>query len=182
VTKYQYDERIQNEIKRCLRGLFDPGIQLRPATKQQDFGGVDVRWIVDRDVELQLRVRFNRPAYASDSDITFRTTEPAMIAAHTYAKLAVFMWVRDDQVKAAKLVDIYRMAERLQPTLKERLEYAEENDDGTAFIAVEISELHHVGALLRIYDGNVWATSVLGGELRLNRILNEHRHKASQLV
>lgn len=177
-SKYEYDDPMKQEIARCLRGLFPPGIHLRPATKHEDFGGVDVRWIVAHDVPLQLRVRKDRPAYASDIDITFRHTEPAMIAARTYAPLAVFMWTVRGQIKAAKLVDVYHLAAHLDPPLRDR-QIQLNWDEESGFLSITIAELHQAGALLRIYDGTVWATACLGGEARLNRILEEwHRSEA----
>jgi hypothetical protein len=175
-TAYHYDDPIEDEIRRCLRGLFVVGTPLTRATKPEDVRGVDAHYVVDHRMDLQVRARFNRPAYAADSDITFRTTEPPMILAHTYAPVAVFVWFMDRYIVAARLIDVYAMAERIDPALGARHAFA--NGDGTAFHTVEMSELFKANAVLRIFDGNVWATSTLGGEARLNRLLQAHHEAA----
>ena len=55
-------------------------------------GGVDAVYFINHRCKLQIRVRRDRPHYAADEDIAFRTTEPAMIAAVTYSPLAFFLW------------------------------------------------------------------------------------------
>jgi hypothetical protein len=172
---YLYPEPIKAEIRRCLRGLIPPDLPLKEASLAEDLTGTDVHWVVNQTMPLAVRARFNRPAYASDSDVTFRATEPAMIAAGTYAPLAVFMWFIEGKVVAAKAIDVYRMHEKLVPPLQDRFMYS--NGDGTAFCAITIAELHTARALLRQYDGQVWATAILGGEQQLNRILAHHARR-----
>jgi hypothetical protein len=168
---YHYDDWVNEAIQRLVRSLFPPGTPLKRVSLQDDFGGIDFRYEVHHSVPLQVRARFNRPAYAADSDITFRTTEPAMITAHTYAPLALFVWFVGHVIVAAKLIDVYGMAARLTPTLADRPRIS--NGDGTGFLVVEMGELHAVSAVLRLNDGQVWATATLGGEMRMNRIVSQ---------
>ena len=166
---YQYDARITDAIQRCTRELFPPGTPLRRASLPEDYRGTDFHYTVDHRVPLQVRARFNRPAYAADSDITFRTTEPRMMAAHQYAPLALFCWFKDDHIVAAKLIDIYRMVDALAPGVAARP--PTRNADGTGFHVVEMIELIAIGAVLRFFDGHHWATQMLGGEMRMYRII-----------
>lgn len=177
MTKYEYEDFVYAELARVLKGLFPPRTPLQRASRERDLAGIDAEYLVNDCCPLALRVRFNRPAWAADADITFRTTEPRMIADQTYADLAVFAWFTGHQCVAAKLIDVYRMAERLEPPLTERPPF--QNRDGTRFVFVEIAELHQTHSLLRLYDGHVWATAMLGGEVRLNQILAKHDKKAS---
>jgi hypothetical protein len=179
MTNYRYPEWVEQEIRRCCRmGLFPPRTALRPATFHEDVTGTDDHvWIVGVNrVPLQIRVRYDRPAMAPDIDITFRHTEPAMIAAGTYAPLALFIWTITNtrQIVAAKLIDVYRMASKIQPSLTERA-LTLNLDESSAFLAVGIGELYAPAALLRTFDGMNWNTPTLGGEARLNRILESYR-------
>jgi len=171
--KYGYETWQQEEITRVIRGLFQPGVSLKPATLAEDFGGTDCHYIVNNSCPLQLRARFNRPAFAADSDVTFRVTEPAMMLAGTYAPLALFVWFHAHHIVAGRLIDIYRLF-NLQPWIEDR-PLIPNKDGSRPFYQVTIGELHNIGALLRIYDGNVWATATLGGEARLNTILRQRK-------
>src|SRR4030095_12080388 len=177
MSTYQYNPLEDAEIRRCLRGVIPPHMSIKQASLTEDFGGIDAHWVVNQRVPLQVRVRRNRPPYAADIDVTFRTTEPAMMAAETYAPLAVFMWFVDGHVAAAKVVDVYRMFKHLDPPLATR--FAQENGDGTGFHVVTIVELVAVRAMLRQYDGQVWNTPILGGEMQLNRILDRYMKKSA---
>ena len=176
MAKYQYEPWVYEEIGRCIRGLFTSGISLRRATLTEDFGGVDVHYVVDHNTPLALRCRFNRPAGSADCDITFRETEPPMIKARTYAPLAVFFWFVEHHIVAGKCIDIYQMADKLEPPLEDRA-VCPNRDSGPGFYSVPISELHQARALLKLFDGTVWATAVLGGEQRMTRILARCRQK-----
>jgi hypothetical protein len=169
--EYTYDARTWDEVERMCRDALPGGSVLKPATLAEDFGGIDATYSVNHRCALQIRTRHNRPAWASDSDITFRDTEPAMIAAGTYAPLLLFCWLRGGFGVAGKLIDIYRMAERVDPPLHARL--VRRNFNGNhGFLTVTIAELHTAGALLRQGDRDSWATATLGGQQRLERILN----------
>src|SRR5262245_29475088 len=142
---FQYEPWVYREIERCMRlGMVRPGIPLKLATKQEDVGGIDATYIVNHHVPLQIRARFDRPEYAADSDVTFRTTEPRMIAAGTYAKMALFVWFRGNHIVAAKLIDVYAMAEHIDPPLAKRP--MTPNGDGTGFHSVTIAELLQASA------------------------------------
>jgi len=171
MANYEYDPWVIEELNRVLRGMFStPGISLKRTSLREDLAGADLRYVVNNNCPLAIRLRFDRPAGAADTDITFRTTEPSMIIRGTYAPLGITCWFVKHHIVAAKLVDIYRMADRIRPSLEDR-ECTVNFDETTAFVCVGIDELHKAGALLRIYDGNVWATAVLGGEKRMNDIL-----------
>jgi hypothetical protein len=168
VPAFHYSDDIQKKLYWCVKSLLAPGARIKRATLQDDFGGIDGTFIANSKLPIQFRCRFNRPAYAADSDITFRHTEPDMIHARTYAPISVYCWFVDNDLKAARCVDIYRMARQLNPTFKERVWYT--NGDGTRFCTVEIGELFKYGALLKLFDGHNWATGNLSGQVRLDRI------------
>lgn len=178
MTQYDYPPWAEAEINRVIRNALTVGETLKRVSLEDDLGGIDAQYVIQQTCPLAVRARFNRPAWAADIDVTFRTTEPRMIRNRTYAPIAFFAWFLDQRIVAAKIIDIYRMAETIAPSLEERLSVA--NDDGTAFLCVEIAELHKAKALLRLYDGNHWTTQVLGGELRLQRIIRTYRRE--QLV
>lgn len=170
MTKYDYDTDVRHEIERAVRAAIPlPRVNLTRASLADDFGGIDAVYTVNQSCKLQLRCRFNRPAYAADSDVTFRTTEWRMIAADTYAPLMLFLWLRAGHVVAGRLVDVYRMADRITPTLKERPPTS--NGDGTSFVVVTIAELQAAGALLRMGDDDHWIAGCLGGNVRTLRII-----------
>ena len=170
MTTYMYETWQAEEIQRVVRAMLAVHIPLKRAALHEDYGGVDVHYVINHQVGLQVRSRRNRPAYAADIDITFRTTEAPMMAKGTYAPLAVFFWFQDHHIVAGRLVDVYRMHDRLTPSLIGRPVC--ENGDGTGFQVVTMAELQGASALLKIYDGNVWAVATLGGDARLYRIVN----------
>jgi hypothetical protein len=137
------------------------------APLQDDFGGVDVRLRIDSRCDLQLRCRHDRPGHAPDVDITLRTTEPAMIAAHTYAPLLLVVWCWSNVAKFGRLVDVYHMAKNI--TLDDRPVIP--NGDGTGFITVDIAELAVARAELRSGDYREWGPSCSDGNQRLARII-----------
>lgn len=165
---YAYDDQTQREVGQMLRDALPGGTVLK-AGLQEDFGGVDVHYVANYHCPIQVRCRFNRPAYAADIDVSFRSTEPTMIVEGTYAPLMLFLWFRDGYVQAGKLVDVYRMHDRISPMLAARPMQA--NGDGTAFCTVSIAELHEAGALLRNGGRDGWATSRLGGMRRVEQIM-----------
>jgi hypothetical protein len=170
-SRYQYDPEIADETKRVLRlALAVGGARIRQATLPEDFGGVDLHYMINERVPVQIRSRFNRPAYAADRDVTLRTTEPGMMARGTYAPLMLFLWFQGRHVAAGKLVDVYRMHQRVSPPLHERPSFP--NGDGTRWLAVDVPELHETGALLRLGDGNAWTAARLGGNRDTQRIID----------
>ena len=167
---YEYDPETKKELERVTRKAFPPGISLKCVPLDEDFGGVDARYVVHHDCPLAFRVRRNRPAYASDEDITWRHTEPAMMKAGTYAPIAIFYWFNGLHIVAGWMVDVYHMVGKIDPPLGERP--LTSNGDHTAFLTVSIGELHDGRALLKRWDGDTWSIQVLGGEARLLRILD----------
>jgi hypothetical protein len=153
-----------------LRDALPMGTRIQRATRAQDCGGIDYEYRANYRVPVQVRTRKDRPPFAPDKDITFRTTEPHMIAQATYAPLMLFVWMEKGYAIAGKLVDVYHMAMRISPPLAERPII--NNGDGTGFVTVSIGELHDAQALLRQGDRRSWATAVLGGQKRLERILS----------
>jgi len=171
VTKYAYDDSVRREVERMARLAMPHGTRLETADLKSDFGGIDATMLCNYHCPLQIRVRLNRPIWAADTDITFRTTEPRMMGAGTYAPLALFIWMREGWAEAGKLIDVYRMYEHIVPPLllRERVS----NGDGTGFICVRIGELHDAGALLRQGGRDDWAPAHLGGDVATNRILEQ---------
>jgi hypothetical protein len=170
VTKYAYDEQIQREVERMARLAMPHGTRLEFADLKSDFGGIDATMLCNYHCPLQIRTRMNRPIWAADADVTFRTTEPRMMVAGTYAPLALFIWMRDGWAEAGKLVDVYRMFEQIDPPLGEREKIP--NGDGTFFHVVTIGELHDAQALLRQGGRDQWAAAHLGGDVMTQRILD----------
>lgn len=171
-SRYEYSAHVWGEIERTARLAFPSGTVLQRASHAEDLGGVDAVYRVNHRCELQIRVRHNRPAYAADEDVAFRTTEPAMIADGTYAPLAFFLWMVDGYVQAGKLIDVYRMAEKIDPPLPAREPKA--GPDGGQFYLVTIDELHKCRALLMQGGRDKWAAARLGGERDVLRLLTRH--------
>src|SRR5262245_23504997 len=171
MTTYEYDPLTKKEVVRMARLTLLHNTEIKPATLLQDFGGIDGHlYRVAGHCPLQVRTRKDRPYGSADKDITFRTTEQKMIRDHTYAPLALFVWLQSGYAVAGKLIDVYRMAEQIDPPLKERMPIP--NTDGrTAFVCVEIWELVKAGALLRQGDRDSWATARADGLKDLERIL-----------
>ena len=109
MTDYQYTEQVLREVKRMARLALPHSTIIQQATQAEDFGGADGQLIANYTCPIAFRCRFDRPAFAADSDVTFRETEPGMMAEGTYAPLALFLWFRDGYAEAGKLVDVYRM-------------------------------------------------------------------------
>jgi hypothetical protein len=170
VTKYEYDERTKSEVERMVRDALPRGSVLHEVSLDRDFGGVDVVYRVNHRCDLQTRCRFNRPWGSWAKDITFRKTEPRMISDGTYAPLAIFIWFQDGWAEVGRLIDIYRMDERIIPPLPERVVNYSGNGD---FVTVDIAELVGADALLRGGDRNAWATWATDGERRLARLLEK---------
>jgi hypothetical protein len=168
---YQYDPLTKMEVERMARLALPDNTKIKPATLLQDFGGIDGHlYRVAGHCPLQVRVRKDRPYGSADKDITFRTTEQKMIREHTYAPLALFVWLQKGYAVAGKLIDVYRMADHIDPPLNDRAPIP--NFDGvTAFVCVEIYELVKAGALLRQGDRDSWATARADGLKDLERIL-----------
>lgn len=163
MSRYEYGDQTIREVERMARLALPHGTVIQRATLEEDFGGVDGQLIANYHCPIQFRCRFNRPAYAADSDITFRDTEPMMMIRRTYAPLALFLWFRGGYAEAGKLVDVYRMDERLNPPLCLR-EVNPNRDGGPGFHVVTVSELHETGALLMLGGRDRWAPARLGGE------------------
>src|SRR4029077_4338429 len=180
VNHYSYDEHTWLEIERMARLALPHGSILQRATLQDDFGAADAHYTVTHRCKLQLRARFNRPAYAADMDVSWRVTEPAMIAKRTYAPLALFIWLRKGYAEAGKRVDVYRMADRINPPLADRP--VEDYGSHGCFHLVTIAELHEAGALLMLGGRDRWAPARLGGERDTVRILERDEEPALEQV
>jgi hypothetical protein len=163
--KYDYDDHTWAEVEHMLRKALPSNSRLVRSDLADDFAGVDATYIVDGKTPVALRVRYDRPAYASDSDITFRTTEPPKIAAGTYAPLVLFVWTKGGFAVAGKLVDVYRLFHSVTEPLEERTSYPNHGDN-TRWFPVPIEELVATKSLLRQGDRDDWAAAVLGGNER----------------
>jgi hypothetical protein len=172
-SKYDYDPRVWAEVEHMVRKSMPPNSRLDRADLPEDVAGVDATYVVDNRVPIALRVRYDRPAYASDIDITFRSTEPAKMAAGTYAPLMLYVWLVGGFAKAGKLVDVYRLYHNADPPLEGRDLCP--NGDRTFWFPVAIEELHHTRSLLRQGDRDDWAAAVLGGNERLKHIIKNWR-------
>lgn len=174
LSKYEYTGQIQAEIEHMVRLAIPlPRVLLTRATLGEDLGGIDVHYMINGRCPLQIRTRFNRPAYAADIDVTFRSTEPSMMAAGTYAPLALFIWVRGQYARAGKLIDtatLYDYYPLEDPDKFTR----ESNNDGTSWLAVTIPELVKARALLRQGDEREWAAARLGGNQRVLDIIKRY--------
>jgi hypothetical protein len=177
---YQYAPWVTDELKVMCRGLF-PGLEFQMASRADDLRGVDVYVIVNHHAAMQIRCRFDRPKFASDIDVTFRDTEPAMMTAHTYAPLALFAWFRGHRIHAAKLIDVYRMADAVSPSIADRSRWEPNVHGGPGFCKVRIGELHDVGAVLRASDGAAWITECFDGDDRVRAIVCPWRQVALRL-
>ena len=176
MSRYEYTPEEKAEIERVIRKGFPPATPLRRVSLADDFGGIDAEYVVNQVCPIALRVRRNRPAYAADSDITFRHTEPGKIGRGTYAPLAIFLWINGLHAVAGWMVDVYGMEEQLRPPLSKR--GCTDNGDGTGFLVVGIDELHNAHALLRRWDGDTWSTQCLGGAVRVQQILMGYKRRA----
>jgi hypothetical protein len=173
MTNYEYTQNVRHQIEKSVRQAIPiPRLTLTPAELGDDLKGVDAHYRVNQSCDLQIRCRFDRPAYAADSDVTFRHTEVSMIEQHTYAPLMLFLWFRQGFVVAGKLVDVYRMADNIEPDLRHR--HWEKNRRGTPtyWTAVEVAELHKAGALLRQGDDDHWIAVRINGTTDTLRIIN----------
>lgn len=170
MSRYEYTLQVQREIEHMIKQAIPGRVRITKADLQADFGGIDVVYQINGKCPLQIRVRFDRPHYAADTDVTFRVTEPAMIAADTYAPLMLFVWLRQGWAVAGKLVDVYCMADRIRPPLTAR-PVIPNGDGGPGFHAVEIAELVKASALLRQGDRDSWAAAVIRGNERTTRLV-----------
>jgi hypothetical protein len=169
---YQYQNRpwVYPAIEHTLRGAFDGLISLRRSTRREDYGGIDAHYVLNQKTQLQIRSRFNRPHTAPWDDVTFRTTEPRMIAMGTYAPLMFFFWFHDSdrRVHNAWMLDMQTMADKV--SFSDRIPIG--NHDGTGFYVVTISELVAANVLLKFYDGTHWGLFHPVCRRRLDEILN----------
>jgi hypothetical protein len=169
MSTYQYDPDIEAEFMRALRTFFPSGTRIDKVPREADYGGVDVLYQVNYRCPVALRWRPDRPANAANVDITLRSTEPAKIAAHTYAPILIVLWTRNRLTVATRGIDVYRMADRVSPPLATR--ECQPNGDGTSFLTVGIMELLACEAILRWGDRNAWVTVPLDGLARIEQIL-----------
>jgi hypothetical protein len=172
-SKYEYDVHTWAEVEHMLRKAMPSTSRIVRADLPDDIAGVDATYIVDGRTPVAIRVRYDRPAYAADIDVTFRTTEPAKMAAGTYAPLILFTWITAGFAVAGKLIDVYRLYHSADPALGDREQHP--NGDGTFWFAVPCDELHATRALLRHGDRDDWAASTLGQNERTKRIIRDWR-------
>lgn len=170
MRRYEYTDHELMEIEHMARMAIPlPRAVLKKATLQDDFGGVDALYTINGKCPLQIRCRFDRPAYAADMDISLRETEPSMIRRGTYAPLFLVVWLRKGYAVAGKLIDVYRMADGVNPPLEHREVHPNRTPPG--YILVDVSELHDTRSLLRLGDRDGWAAARLGGNEDTLRIV-----------
>ena len=171
---YNYPPWVYPEIEKNLRIAMPGGLRITRATRAQDVRGVDLIYQA-ASAAIQVRCRFDRPIDAPWIDITFRTTEPRMMAARTYAPLALFLWC-DSKLQVVMigfLVDIYRMVERMPHLTQIDEEQIISNGDGTEFFCVPTEQLIRHRAILRNGGRRGWATLAIDGDRRLETILEQ---------
>jgi hypothetical protein len=149
MTTYQYEPSVTTELSHML-GLAMASLgRTEPATLIEDLRGTDFHYRVG-DLDVQTRTRFDRGEHFHGVDITFRTTEPGMIARRSYAPLMLYAWLERGLATYGYLVDVYALARAMElgriPAFDERT--AESNGDGTAFKTVTAAELYTARALL----------------------------------
>jgi hypothetical protein len=168
---YDYPPEIWAEFERALRLFFPANTRIKKAPLGTDWAGIDALYYVNYRCPVALRWRRDRPANASMIDITLRSTEPAKIAAGTYAPILIVIWTVENMTVATRGIDVYRMASHVQPPLAARS--CQDNGDGTSFLTVGILELYACDAILRHGDRNAWVTVPLDGMARIERIMTE---------
>jgi hypothetical protein len=168
VRAYGYERSITAEIEHLLAQALASLGRTEQATLQEDVRGTDFHYLLG-DLAVQVRARFDRGKHFQGIDITFRTTEPAMIARHEYAPLMLYVWLEAGLADFAYLVDVYAMADamdrgRIAP-FEDRP--AVSNGDGTYFKEVAAGDLFKARALLGNGDRYAWTATPLSGLFRL---------------
>lgn len=153
-----------------MRRFFARGSRIERTNLKSDFAGVDYVYMVNHHCPVAVRHRPDRPAFAARIDITLRDTEPAKIAAGTYAPIAIFVWTRQGLGVAGRGIDVYRMHEQVTPPLKERI--ITPNGDGSGFLTVGMDELDRIDAILRIGDRDTWVSVPLDADRRIKHIVD----------
>jgi len=169
LSRFQYSAQEWAEIEGMLRKALPPRTRLRRPTAGEDYGGIDGHWAMAGRCPVAIRIRRNRPGYAPFRDITFRDTEPARIAAGTYAPLELVLWFERGLAIAGKLIDVYPLAERADPPLHARP--VRRNRDGTGFLIVEDYELVRAHALLFQGDRDGFSPADLHSRQRIDTVI-----------
>jgi len=154
MSKYEYPPHIEAQVSRMVRAFFSRGTRIERTAREADLAGVDYVYRVNQRCPLGVRCRFDRPIYASRTDVTWRSTEPRKMRAGTYAPLALFFWFQKEILVTGRGLDVYRMQARIDWTPRA----VHPNGDGTGWIEVTIPELREWGALLRSCDRDHWIT------------------------
>ena len=171
IGRYDYPESTWREIEIMLPMAVPVRSRLERSDKPEDYAGVDAVYYVDASYPVAVRVRPNRPPYAPNIDVTYRITEPAKIAAGTYAPLLLFVWINDGIATHGKLVDVYGWYNRTRDIQRA----VQSNGDGTAWFPVKIEELYATRGLLRQGDRREWAPAWYGANEQTQRIIDRHK-------
>jgi hypothetical protein len=168
---YDYLMHVDAQVDRMVRAFFAKGTRIERTGRPVDLAGADYIFCVNQHCPIAVRCRFDRPHMASQTDITWRTTEPAKIKAGTYAPIAFFFWFQQYTLVAGRGIDVYRMQSHIDWTLYTAIN----NGDGTAFLPVTIPELRAWRALLRSCDREHWITEAeaMDADRRILSILKD---------
>ena len=159
---------IREQVSLALQSMF----HLAATDTATDWQGQDYLYMVNRTCPLQLRCRDNRPVAAPDIDVTFRHTEPAMMAAGTYAPLALFLWFQSGVCVAGRLIDPYKLPSlAAYPITWNKPEWPGDTRR-RGFVSVPMAELQACRALLRRGDGRNYQNEFLGALEATRRILD----------
>jgi hypothetical protein len=173
-SPYGYQPAVIEAVDRCLRESPLANPRIRKAPLARDLGGIDLEYVVNQTIPLQVRCRFNRPIDAPTVDIAFRQAEPRMIDAGTYAPLLLYVWLVGQRsywtIRYGRLVDIYRMNAAIDPRLKDRPFHLRTN-----MRVVRIAELQDAGAELYVCgeSGRPWVPAGPAGDDDLRLILDK---------
>ena len=171
IGRYEYADGTWREIELLLALALPPSSRLVRSEKQEDYAGTDGVYYVGASVPVAVRVRYNRPPYAPDVDVTYRITEPAKIAAGTYAPLLLFAWINDGVAAHGKLVDVYRWYNATRDANR----VTTSNGDRTAWFPVPIEELYATRALLRQGNRREWGEAWYGATDRVADIVATYK-------
>jgi len=173
MTKYGYSVPVEHEIGHMLSMAMRAFDRTVHATLQEDFGGTDFHYLIG-DLPVQARARFDRGQHFHGVDITFRSTEPAMIAAQTYAPLMLVVWLEGGLAELGYLVDIPSLDRAMRrgtiPPFDQRLPVV--NRDRTRFYVVQHAELDIARSLIAVGDRYSWTRT--GPADRVTRIINKN--------
>jgi hypothetical protein len=155
--RYDYEPWVWDEFA-WMQDLAMPGHEFQRADRGSDYGGIDAA--VDGCLCLAYRARFSGRV---PDEITIRETEILKIHHGTFARYLLYLWCDKDRRRSLRgvLIDVDRMAARINPPLHER-EVHPNHDGGPGFVGVHLRELGYANAILRRGDRHYWQDAIPG--------------------